>query len=148
VNHNLNKYSFLITLTHEVGHLTAWNKFGNKILPHGAEWKDEFKFHLKPILELKIFPGDINDCLNHYTLNPKASSCADINLMKVLKKYDTNSSYVHLEDIPVQSIFKLKNGRAFIKGEKIRRRYKCVDVNNKKEYLVSPVAEVIQTTLF
>ncbi|MDQ3022070.1 MAG: SprT-like domain-containing protein [Bacteroidota bacterium] len=148
VNHNLNKYSFLITLTHEVAHLTAWNKYRNKILPHGKEWKEEFKIHLAPIFNLKILPDDINKNLSNYYLNPKASSCADIGLMKVLKRYDENSLYVHLEDIPCKSIFKLRNGSEFIKGDKIRKRYKCINVLNKRAYLVSPVAEVMQTTLF
>lgn len=68
--------------------------------------------------------------------------------MKVLKKYDLNSVFIHLEEIPARSIFRLKNGREFIKGERIRKRFKCIDVKSKKEYLVSPVAEVIQTSMF
>ena len=148
VNHNLNKYSFLITLTHEVGHLVAWNKYRNKILPHGKEWKEEFRSLLLPFFSLNIFPEDILKCLTNYSLNPKASSCTDLHLVKVLKKYDENSSFIHLEDIPVKCIFRLRNGREFIKGERIRKRFKCVDVSSKKEYLVSPVAEVIQCTLF
>ena len=42
VNGNLNKYSFLITLLHELGHLLAYEKYGNQIPPHGAQWKNEF----------------------------------------------------------------------------------------------------------
>jgi len=133
---------------HEVAHLTTWNKFGNKVFPHGKEWKEEFKLHLKPVFELKILPEDVHKCLIEYSINPKASSCADSNLMKVLKRYDNDSEYVHLEDIPEKSIFRLKNGRAFIKGERLRKRYKCIEVCGKKYYLISPVAEVIQTTLF
>ncbi len=148
VNHNLNKYSFLITLTHEVAHLIAWNKFQNRILPHGKEWKEEFRLLLLPFFTLKIFPEDVLKCLNHYSLNPKASSCTDLHLMKVLKKYDENSAYIHLEDIPAGSIFRLRNGREFIKGERLRKRFLCTNLKNRKEYLVSPVAEVIQTTLF
>jgi len=133
---------------HEVAHLTTWNKFGNKVNPHGKEWKEEFKLHLKPVFILKILPEDIHKSLNLYSINPKASACADTALMKVLKKYDTDSEYVHLEVIPEKSIFRLRNGRAFIKGEKLRKRYKCLEVTGKKYYLISPVAEVIQTTLF
>jgi hypothetical protein len=81
-------------------------------------------------------------------LNPKASSGSDVDLIKVLKKYDENSSYSHLEELPPGSIFRLSNGREFIKGERMRKRYKCLEVKSKKEYLVSPVAEVIQTSLF
>lgn len=81
-------------------------------------------------------------------MNPKASSCTDTALMKVLKKYDIDSDYIHLEDIPEKSIFRLRNGRSFIKGEKIKKRFKCTEIESKKYYLVSPVAEVIQTSLF
>jgi len=148
VNHNLNKFSFLITLVHEIAHLTAWNKFGRRVLPHGKEWKEEFKIHLKPFIELEIFPHDILLHLNIYSVNPKASSCSDTELVKVLKKYDDDSDYVHLENITEDSTFKLKNGRTFIKGKRIRKRYICIDTSTRKKYLISPVAEVIQTSLF
>jgi len=151
INKNLNKYSFLIILIHEIAHLTTWNKYHKntaKVLPHGIEWKLEFKILLQPFFEMEIFPEDVYDCLKNYSLNPKASSCADTSLMKVLKKYDINSEYIHLEDVPERSIFRLRNGRTFIKYEKIRKRFKCQDTESKKYYLVSPVAEVTQITLF
>ncbi|MEZ4822450.1 MAG: SprT-like domain-containing protein [Ignavibacteria bacterium] len=148
VNHDLNKYAFLITLTHEVAHLIAFNKYRNKIMPHGREWKEEFRSLLVPFISMNIFPDDIVHSLKYYSQNPKASSCTDIHLIKALKKYDNESEFIHLEDIPVKSIFRLRNGREFLKGERIRKRYKCTEVRTRQEYLVSPVAEVIQTTLF
>ena len=42
VNGNLNKYSFLITLLHELAHLVAFEKYGHRILPHGSQWKSEY----------------------------------------------------------------------------------------------------------
>src|SRR6266699_1008953 len=42
VNGNLNKYSFLITLLHELAHLLTYEKYGHRIQPHGAPWKSEF----------------------------------------------------------------------------------------------------------
>lgn len=128
--------------------MTAWIKYRNKILPHGKEWKEEFRSLLLPFFDLNIFPEDIQKCLTSHSLNPKASSCTDLHLVKVLKKYDAESSFVHLEDIPAKCIFRLRNGREFIKGERMRKRFKCTDVISKKEYLVSPVAEVIQCTMF
>lgn len=133
---------------HELAHLTAWNKYRNKILPHGREWKSEFRIHLKPFTEMNIFPQEVCDCLNSYIENPKASSCTDVKLLKALKKFDRSSEYVHLDDIPEKSIFSLRNGREFIKGEKVRKRFKCRDIKSGRFYLVSPVAEVIRLTLF
>jgi hypothetical protein len=59
VNGNLNKYAFLITLLHELGHLLAFEKYGNRIPAHGAEWKREFGDILVVFLKKKIFPADI-----------------------------------------------------------------------------------------
>ena len=42
VNGNLNKYSFLITLLHELAHLFVFEKFKNMVAAHGVEWKNEF----------------------------------------------------------------------------------------------------------
>ena len=39
VNHNLNKYAFLITLVHEVAHLVTYNNHRHRVSPHGGEWK-------------------------------------------------------------------------------------------------------------
>src|SRR5919107_445470 len=44
VNGNLNKYSFLITLLHELAHLVTFQKHGNKVQSHGKEWKSMYAF--------------------------------------------------------------------------------------------------------
>src|SRR5258706_1455112 len=56
VNGNLNKYSFLITLLHELGHLLAYEKFGHRIAPHGPQWKNEYAKIITVFLQQKIFP--------------------------------------------------------------------------------------------
>ncbi|MEP7145884.1 MAG: hypothetical protein ABI792_02615 [bacterium] len=65
-----------------------------------------------------------------------------------MKKYDDISDYVHLENISEDSIFQIANGRTFIKGKRMRKRFLCIDTSTKKKYLISPVAEVILTSLF
>src|SRR6478735_2373906 len=47
VNGNLNKYAFLITLLHELAHLLAFEKYGNRIVTHGREWKSVYSNILK-----------------------------------------------------------------------------------------------------
>ncbi len=42
INHDLNKYAFLVTLIHEVAHLVAWEKYKGRVNPHGKEWKLEY----------------------------------------------------------------------------------------------------------
>ena len=88
INHDLNKYAFLLTFTHEVAHLVTYNKFRSRAEPHGLEWKYEFKKLMLPILRTGVFPADLVKAINSYLVNPAASSCSDINLMRALSKYD------------------------------------------------------------
>ncbi len=145
VNRNLNKYAFLITLIHEIAHLTNWNKHKEKVKPHGIEWKNEFKILMKEFHNKNIFPEDIAHALDSYLKNPAASSCSDISLSRVLKKYDIKQGkeICLLEEIPLKTIFKFNGERQFIKGDRIRTRFKCIEIKTKKEYLFNPLAEVI-----
>ena len=47
-----------------------------------------------------------------------------------------------LEQIPEGSTFSLLNGKTFKKGSLIRKRYRCVRMDNKKVYLVNPLVRV------
>lgn len=143
VNSNLNKYSFLITLLHELGHLLAFEKYGNRILPHGAEWKKLYAALLHAFLQQKVFPEDIANELQAILHNPGASSCAEESLLRVLRNYDVRQPNVKtVEEIKEGSLFKIANGREFIRGEKMRKRIKCKEVATEKLYLFSPLFEV------
>ncbi len=143
VNGNLNKYSFLITLLHELAHLFTYENFGNRVQAHGQEWKNEFSKILAQFLLKKVFPPNIEKALLHTLQNPAASSCGDEKLLRVLHQYDAKKEGVHLiEQLPEGSLFKINGGRIFKKGERIRKRFKCVEVKTGKLYLFSPVFEV------
>src|SRR4051812_47463453 len=142
VNGNLNKYSFLITLLHELAHLLTFEKFGNRVAAHGKEWKVVFGQLLAKFIEQKVFPPDINDALLQSLHDPAASSCADEVLLRVLRKYDEGGSHlVFVESIPHGALFKTHDGKIFRKGEKMRKRFRCEEVKSKKVYLFSPVYE-------
>jgi len=143
VNGSLNKYSFLITLLHEIAHLLTFEKHGNRVQAHGIEWKTLYAQLLKQFIDNKIFPPDIEKELLSSLKNPAASSCAEDDLIRVLRKYDTNSNgYKLVEEIPLNGLFKIDDGKIFKKGEKQRKRFKCVEVRTGKVYLFSPVYEV------
>lgn len=143
VNGNLNKYSFLITLLHELAHLFTYENFGNRVQAHGLEWKNEFSKILAQFLLKKVFPPDIEKALLRTLQNPAASSCGDEKLLRVLHQYDPKKEGVHLvEQLPEGSLFKINGGRIFKKGEKVRKRFKCVEVKTGKLYLFSAVYEV------
>ena len=143
VNGSLNKYSFLITLLHEIAHLLTFENHGNKVMAHGNEWKTIYASLLKQFIENKIFPADIEKELLISLRNPAASSCAEDDLIRVLRKYDTNTNgYKLVEEIPLHSLFRLDDGKIFKKGEKQRKRFKCEEMKTGKIYLFSPVFEV------
>ena len=143
VNYDLNPYAFLVTTVHEFAHLHTWNQHKHKAKPHGQEWKSNFKKMMQPFFEKGIFPDDVKRAIVNYLDNPAASSCSDLSLYRSLRKYDLpKDSVTTVEKLPVKALFKLKDGRIFRKEEKLRKRFKCIEVNSKRVYLFSAVAEV------
>lgn len=142
INYNLNKYAFLITLVHEIAHLVTFNEFKNSVTPHGLEWKNNFKKLITPFLNTDVFPIEVFSALRKYMQNPSASSCTDIQLLKTLKLHDKDSDFVFLEYLPINVHFLYKGSRVFVKGEKIRKRYKCIEISTGLTYLFNPLSEV------
>jgi SprT protein len=143
VNGSLNPFSFLITLLHELAHLLTFEQYTNRVQAHGKEWKTIYGQLLQQFLLHKIFPVDIEKELLRSLKNPAASSCAEDGLLRVLRNYDTKGSNHRLvEEISINALFKLRDGRVFQRGDKLRKRFKCKEVATGKLYLFSPVFEV------
>jgi hypothetical protein len=143
VNGNLNVYAFLITLLHELGHLLTFEQHGHKVQAHGREWKMIYAQLLDQFLKNKIFPADIEKELLISLRNPAASSCAEDGLIRVLRKFNAlDSSNRLVEELSNQALFRIEDGRIFQRGEKLRKRFKCIEVKTGKVYLFSPVYEV------
>lgn len=143
VNGNLNPYAFLITLLHELAHLLTFEQWGNRVQSHGREWKSVFGQLLAQFITHDIFPPDIKQALLASLHNPAASSCADEDLLRTLKKYDANKKdQVFVEQLPEGALFATHDGRIFRKGEKLRKRFRCEEVKTRKVYLFSGVYEI------
>lgn len=144
INHDLNKYAFLLTFTHEVAHLVTWSRFRFRVDPHGLEWKQEFKRLMTPFLRAGIFPNDLVVAINGYLNNPAASSCSDINLTRALARYDKrDEQWKFLEEIALNTPFKIRSGRMFIKGELLHKNYCCTCLKSKHKYVINPLTEVL-----
>ncbi len=143
VNHDLNPYAFLVTTVHEFAHLQTWQRHKNKVKPHGQEWKNNFKTLMDPFLRMRIFPENVQFALIKYMDNPAASSCTDLSLHQTLKQYDSaEKQIITIDSIEINAYFKIKNGRVFQKMEKLRKRYKCLEISSNRIYLFHPIAEV------
>src|SRR6202000_752147 len=88
VNGNLNQFSFLITLIHELAHLVTFMEFGNRVQSHGKEWKGIYRKMLEEFIRMDVFPKDLLDEVHKSLHTLPVSSCADEDLMRVLKGYD------------------------------------------------------------
>ncbi len=142
VNGSLNPYAFLITLIHEIAHLVTFMKYGNRVQSHGREWKDTYALLLADFLQQHVFPADIEKAIRQSMHDLPASSCADEELMRILKKYDKDNGLVMVEQLPEGQLFDIGEGRIFKKGKKLRKRYQCLEVKTGKMYLFSPIYEV------
>ncbi len=142
INHNLNKFSFLITLVHEVAHLVTYNAHKNSVSPHGKEWKENFKNLMTPFLNTDIFPLEIFAALRNYMKNPAATSCTDTSLLRVLKLHDGDTDMLFLERVPTDTLFLYNGSKIFKKGATIRKRIKCVEIKSGAVYLFNPLTEV------
>jgi SprT protein len=143
VNGNLNSFAFLITLIHELAHLVTFLKFGNRVAAHGKEWKHTYKLLLQDFLLHTIFPDDITASLQSSMHNLPASSCADEDLMRVLRRYDKKTPGTALvEELPDGALFAIEGNKLFKKGKRLRKRFQCTELQTGKLYLFSPVYEV------
>ena len=142
INGNLNPYAFLITTLHEFAHLVAYEDFGNRINPHGKEWKDSYARLIMPVVSSTLLPKDIEKALLHSLISIKASSCSDMQLQRVLLKYDTvRSDEIPLESLDKNSSFAL-NGKIFEKGILKRTRFLCTEKKSNRKYLINALAHV------
>ncbi len=143
VNYNLNEFEFLVTLIHEFAHLFVWNKYKNKVEPHGKEWKSTYYSLLNQFIEQNVFPQEIKLAILKLETSPEN---AKLEMGRAMQKY-TNSEEdsLFVEEIPLLANFKTADGRTFQKLEKLRKRYKCLCLNNKKKYLFHPLAKVVSS---
>ena len=142
INGNLNKYSFLITLIHEIAHLVTFVQHGNRVSAHGREWKDLYAELLQNFLDPAIFPADVLHQLKKAMPDLPASSCSDEELMRVLKKYDKDNGLRMVEQLPEGTLFAIDDNKLFRKGKKLRKRFHCVELKTGRQYLFSPIYEV------
>lgn len=143
VNGNLNPYSFLITLLHELAHLVTFEKYRHRVSPHGREWKDNYAFILRDFLEKKVFPADIAHELQNSLHNLGASSCSEPGLMRVLKKYDHDTIGLDLvENVLPGQWFVTRDNKVYRMEKKMRTRFLCTQHPSGKQYLFNGLYEV------
>jgi SprT protein len=143
INANLNPYSFLITLLHELAHMLTFEHFKFNAPPHGKEWKTQFRHILIPFMGKRFFPSDVEKALLAYLHNPAASTCTDAQLFKSLYRYDEHKpGFKLVDDIFDNHYFETEDGAVYQKLEKVRTRTRCRHVETGKVYFFQGIVEV------
>lgn len=144
INSNLNPYQFIITFTHEVAHLITWDKYQNRVSPHGKEWKKNFGILLEGLLKDGIFPENLYNEVIEHKKNPSASSGNDLILKKALSNYDKeiDHSLIYLDDLIDGDEFSMEDGRVFIRNKKLRKYYLCTEKSSGKQFRINSLAKV------
>ncbi len=142
INQNLNPYAFLITFLHEFAHLYSW--VYDHSFQHGKIWQKHFSSLLLRFITLKAFPIDIETALLLHIENVKSSDFLDVNLSRILQKYDNidlKENEAMLADIPVSAFFSYNN-KTYINQGLMRKYYLCKDIATNKKYRFHPLALV------
>lgn len=134
VNGNLNPYSFLVTLLHELAHLFTYVAHGH-CKPHGKEWKSGYRAILLPFINGNLLPADVSGALQQHIKAIKASSCTDPVLDRALALYDVGGPQPRVEDVGIGNIFELpEKGGRFKVLKKMRTRYQCKSIADGRLY--------------
>jgi SprT protein len=144
VNGNLNKFEFLITLLHELGHLLCYEQYKNRVEAHGKEWKYLYGTLLAEFIQKDIFPADIKKSLQKTVMNPAATANGETALLLVLRKYDIvkKEGMAFVAQLPEGALFETEKGKLFKKIKKRRIRIECVEVATGHVYSFSGLSEV------
>lgn len=144
INHNLHPVEFIITLAHEIAHYDVFRDYRKRKMPHGEEWKDRFRALLREIVESGALTTEVNDAIMRcYFLREGIASSSCMQLKKVLEMGE-EKRVLRVADLSEGEQFMLRNGKAFIKGERIRVRYRCTEVESGRIFTVHPLAEVVK----
>lgn len=143
VNADLGKYMFFLVFVHEIAHLIVHNKYPRNVPSHGKEWKLIYKGLIYPLLDNNILPAELVRHLRKYFINTPATFIRHTGLLREINNLDGKEEIQTLNDIPLNTLFTLSNGKRFLKLETRRTRCRCLCVDNKRYYDVACNAQII-----
>jgi SprT protein len=142
VNHDTNSFRFLFTLIHEIAHLKTYLDYGNRIRPHGDEWKRNFEelfYHFQMEDEFGKDEAMLLVIKNELK-SPKACSGVNLALEKAFTPYDDISG-TYLDELLHGENFEFR-GQRYQKLESRRTRVMCLNLTNNRKYTINKAALV------
>lgn len=143
MNTNQGKYSFLITLLHELAHLQVSLGRNTRHTPHGKEWKSKFSELLLRTVAADALPQKIKDVMMMIAKSPRSTHYYDEKISSALLGLEQVADRgTLLCDLPEGSSFSLLNGKIYVKGNRIRTRYRCRLAGTQRYFLVGGAVPV------
>lgn len=142
VNGDLSFFQFLITTIHEFAHLKTFIDNGRRVTPHGKEWKNNYVVLFQPVIENHLIEANEIEVLKKHLSSPSATSCNDHHLSEFMhaeKKGEDGLAL--LKNIPHGSHFEFQ-GRRFIKGNLVQKKFIIYAADNHRDYRLSGLANI------
>lgn len=140
INHTLVPELFFFVLTHELAHLIAFEKFGRRIAPHGAEWKQVYREML--LESISVYPADLQGILLKFAKNPTANFSVNRDLVKFFGHRGNAGGVVKfIEELAPGDHFIFKN-QEYLLETKLKKNYLCTNLATGKKYIFKPSASV------
>lgn len=106
-------------------------------MPHGKEWKKNFRDLLLPVMNEAVFPDAVLVALRTYSKNPLASTSSFVPLKEALHVFDPiDPAHLTLDQIALGEKFALGK-RIFVRGILRRTRVLCIETSTGRQYTVS-----------
>lgn len=139
INSTLQPSLFFFVLTHELAHLLAFENYGHRISPHGAEWKNTFRIML--LESFAVYDEDLKPIILKFSKSPKANFMSSPDLVRYfhIEDYEDESSYI--EDLEIKDQF-IYRKQIYIIEEKRKKNYLCIQLDTGKKYIFKPLARV------
>ena len=134
VNGTLEPQLFFFVLTHELAHLIAFEKYGRRISPHGAEWKQTFREML--LESLTVYPEDLRPIIQKFSKSPKANFMASPDLVKYFHVPKEDDEQTFIENLKKGELFEYKK-EIFVIEETTKKRYLCRNLKSGLKYKVN-----------
>lgn len=139
INHNLPPELFFFVLTHEFAHLLAFEKFGFRIAPHGAEWKQTYRGMLQQTDG--IYTPALAPLIRQYAQNPRANFSAFAPLARILENLPQEEGITFVEAVPPGADFIYRREIYRMVGRR-KINYLCKHLATGRGFIFRPAAPV------
>lgn len=139
INSTLAPQLFFFVLTHELAHLIAFEQYGRRISPHGAEWKDTFR---KMLLEsLEVYEQDLRPIISRFSRSPKANFMSSPELVRYFHIRKDGDDLQFMEELKKGDSFIYRDEKYLLEGL-IKKNYLCRNLVTGRQYSFKPLARV------